>query len=72
LWSALRSRSIENASRFSWRENAGRVASVYQEVVESTAANRRSSLPPKASGAIVLEGSGQLREERTIALGHGE
>ena len=72
LRSALRSRSIENARRFSWRANASRIASVYQEVVGSTAAHRRSIFPSKASRSIALEVSGQLREERTIALGHGQ
>ena len=72
LRSALRSRSIENARRFSWRANASRIASVYQEVVGSTAAHRRSIFPSKPSRSIALEVSGQLREERTIALGHGQ
>jgi len=72
LWSALRNRSIENATRFRWRENAGRVASLYEEVVETGAANRRSSLRSKTKGTTAQEVSGQLREERPIALGHGQ
>jgi glycosyltransferase involved in cell wall biosynthesis len=70
VWSALRSRSAENARRFRWHENADRIAKVYQEVAERTAASLRSSLPSKAAEASALKVSGQLREERTIALGH--
>jgi hypothetical protein len=70
VWSALRSRSAENARRFRWHENADRIAKVYQEVAERTAASLLSSLPSKAAEASALKVSGQLREERTIALGH--
>jgi glycosyltransferase involved in cell wall biosynthesis len=70
-WSLLRSRSIENARRFGWRENASRVARVYREIVESAAVEHRSSLPSTTNGSSALEIPGQLREERTIALRHG-
>jgi glycosyltransferase involved in cell wall biosynthesis len=72
LWSALRSRSIENARRFSWRENAGEVASVYREIFESEAADRDSSLPSNSNGSSALDVPDQLREKRTVALGHGQ
>jgi glycosyltransferase involved in cell wall biosynthesis len=36
LWNRFRSRSIENARRFTWRETADRVANVYHEVMEKT------------------------------------
>jgi glycosyltransferase involved in cell wall biosynthesis len=71
-WSALRGCSMDNARRFGWRENASRVASVYREVVESAAADHRSSLPSTTNGPSALEVSGQLREERTTAVGLGQ
>jgi glycosyltransferase involved in cell wall biosynthesis len=72
VWSALRSRSIENARRFGWRENAGQIANVYRVVGESAAADHRSSLPSKTNGSGALEVQAQLKEEQTIALGHGQ
>jgi glycosyltransferase involved in cell wall biosynthesis len=46
-WAKLRSRSVENAARFNWRENTDRVVSIYREVAESAALSCGASLSPQ-------------------------
>jgi len=68
FWSGLRSRSIENSRRFSWRENARRMANVYQEVAEIAEVSRGSSWSSRPDESA----AGQLRKKRTVVFGHGK
>jgi glycosyltransferase involved in cell wall biosynthesis len=68
FWNDLCGRSMENAKRFSWRESADRMASVYQEVAREAAAirSRRCSSCVPAASAV----PSKAIEKRPIAFGH--
>ena len=68
FWSHLRSRSIENASRFSWRENAEKTVSVYQRVIASSTGNSHCSSSSRAMTSKVDEVSSHCDQARAVDL----